>query len=161
MVGASRGLFALRIAFVAMVGCALLSCAAEPINPANAWITGEPKSEGWTPVAEDRVIDLPAGTVQNAIAQLEDQSAIPLDRDMFARIVRYRTWPSDSKLTPYLVRGVAREDPLGSIHVLQNGSELLMEYDGPIVRANDYRLPMVVLLPSPPTKVFVAVILYS
>lgn len=152
---------AVATAFFALVACVLASCVTESPNPASEWMTGEPKSEGWYSVPADRVIDLPAGSVQSAIAELGDQSAIPLDRKTFERLVRYWAWPSDPKLTPYLVRGVALEEPLGSINVRQNGTELLMEYNGPIVRANAYRLPMVALLPSPPTKVFVAALLYG
>jgi hypothetical protein len=150
-----------RIVLGAIAGFMLVSCATDLTNPAVGWITSDPQSNSWTPLANDRQIDLPAGAVQNAIAELGDKSAVPLDNETFERLVRYRAWPSDSDHIPYLIRGVALEEPLGSIHVLQNGTELLVVYNGPIVRARQYGLPIVVLLPAAPTRVFVSIRLYG
>lgn len=149
---------------------ALASCSTESDNPASSWMTGPPphsstattwESEGWTTFPQARTIELYASAVQSAIDELGDKPAVPLDRETFDRLTRHAPWPSDQALTPFLVRGVGREEPLGSIRVMQKGTELYLEYNGPIVRARAFRLPIILLLPSPPTKIYVATYLYG
>jgi hypothetical protein len=148
--------------------CFLGSCATGDENPAAAWITGEPESrllatnsDVWKVIPDDRIVDLPAQLVQSAIDELGSQPAVALDRETFDRLTHNHPWPADPSLRPYLVRAVGVEDPFGGVHVLVNGNELLMEYQGPIESARRYRLPFVLLLPEPPSRVYVALNFYD
>lgn len=161
MAGNLRILGGFQFVLAAVLGFALASCGTEPEDPAIAWITEPPTSDSWTTISNDRLIELPASAVQSAIAELNAQSAVALDRETYARLTQHRPWPSDPALTPYLVRGVALEEPLGGLYYLQDGNELLIQYNGPIVRARPYRLPAIVLLSTPPTKVYITINLYG
>jgi hypothetical protein len=50
---------------------------------------------------------------------------------------------------------------LGSVHVLHNGDDFLMQYNGPIVRARCIHRAILLFLPRPPKHIYVTVIMYS
>lgn len=149
------------------LGLALAACATEH-NPAVAWLT--PRSFGGQPTSDDpppceplnepdRRVEYPATYLHNLIRVLGDKEFVRLDRETFTSITG-EAYPSAPDRVPYLVRGVALEEPLGMIHVNLCGTDLSVIYHGPIVAARAFRLPVIVLLPAAPTRVYVSVFQY-
>jgi hypothetical protein len=124
------------------------------------WLTGAP-SRSWTPVDPDRRIDLPPQSVQPAAQMLFDREAMQLDPDSFARLVPGKPWPSETGRVPYLLRGVALDEPQGTLRVLEDGNDILVQYEGPRAKARAIPYPVIVLAPQAPTNLYVRISLFD
>lgn len=125
------------------------------------WLTGGTPSHAWAPIEADRKIDLPPESAAVATPLLRRHAAIQLDPDRFGQLVPGRPWPSQTGRVPYLVRGVALDEPQGSLRVLEHDDDLLVQYEGPPVRARAIPMPVIVLLPQAPRKLYVRISLFD
>jgi hypothetical protein len=125
-----------------------------------SWITGAP-SRAWTPIEPGRRIDLPVQSVMPAAQLLYDREALQLNPDNFARLVPGRPWPSETGRVPYLLRGVALDEPQGTLKVLESGNDILVQYEGPQAKARAIPLPVIVLMPAAPTNLYVRISLFD
>lgn len=150
------------VAFAAAL--ALAACAQFPQGRPKSiegWLTAGTPAHAWVPVAPDRKIDLPPESVDAAAQMLERRAVVQLTPEDFYRLVPGRGWPSAPGRVPYLVRGVALDEPRGAVRVLEHESEILVQYEGPQVRARAIAAPVVVLLPAPPSAVWVKISLFN
>jgi hypothetical protein len=125
------------------------------------WLSSSTPSHAWAPIEPDRMIPLPPESVPPAAGMLRSHAAVQLDPDRFGQLVPGRAWPSQTGRVPYLVRGVALDEPRGSVRVLEHDDELLVQYEGPPVRARAIAMPVIVLLPAAPTKLYVKISLFD
>lgn len=124
------------------------------------WITRPPESNtglNVTPLPLGREFSVPIQNERLAFALLSEQPIVSLDKHKFNQLLPNMTYPDAQGLQPYLVRAVALDEPLGAVRAGMLGSAILMEYNGPIVRARSIHRAFVLFLPTPPTKVYVMV----
>lgn len=128
------------------------------------WIVRPPVTDNGlevTPLPAGYEFQIPLQNEGRAFALLSAQSIVSLDEDNLNRLLPNTTFPNEEGLKPYLVRAVALDEPLGSVHAGLLGSALLMEYNGPIVRARYIHRAFVLFLRAPPAKVYVMVRMYE
>jgi hypothetical protein len=154
------GLFIVIAAFVLAACNAFHGFQTNP-KSVEGWLSLDTPSHAWIPVEPERQINLPAESVMAAAVLLTRRDRMQLDPENFARLVPGRDWPSRTGLTPFLVRGVALDEPRGAVRVLESDNEILVQYEGPRVRARAIAMPVIVLLAAPPTKVYVRISLFN
>ncbi|NIK90388.1 hypothetical protein FHS83_003706 [Rhizomicrobium palustre] len=114
-----------------------------------------------TPLPAYHEFQIPIQNEGRALALLSAQSIVSLDRETLSQLLPDTKFPDAGGVQPYLVRAVALDEPLGSVHAGLLGQALLMEYNGPIVRARSIHRAFVLFLRVPPTKVYVMIRLYG
>ena len=145
----------------ALAGCITWSDFHYRPRSIEGWLTSSTPSHAWTPIEPDRKIDLPAESIPAAAALLKSYAAVQLDPEKFAQLVPGRPWPSQTGRVPYLVRGVALDEPQGSVRVLEHDDELLVQYEGPPARSRAIPMPVIVLLPQAPSRLYVRISMFD
>lgn len=161
----ARNMLRVSHVLVALVAALVLAACAQFPQAApksiEGWLTPGTPSHAWVPVPPDRKIDLPPESVTPAAQMLERRDWAQLTPEDFYRLVPGRGWPSATGRVPYLLRGVALDEPQGAIRVLEHDTDVLVQYEGPKVRARAIATPVIVLLPAPPSAVYVKVSLFN
>ena len=151
----------IALAAFALAGCITWSDFHYRPKSIEGWLTSGAPSHAWTPVEPDRKIDLPAESIPAAARLLKDYGAVQLDPEKFAQLAPGRPWPSQTGRVPYLVRGVALDEPQGTVRVLEHDDELLVQYEGPPARSRAIPMPVIVLLPQAPSKLYVKISMFD
>ena len=110
---------------------------------------------------EDRYVILPAGEDATALKLLARHKMVALDCATYAKIRPSAPCPHDADRKPYLARAVDLQQSLGSIHVLQDGGDIAMDYNGPIESGSIRHRAVILYLPAPPKHLIVSITLYS
>jgi hypothetical protein len=151
------------IVLAAFFGTMSISGVAAGCDP-DPWIVFPPISGNGleiTPLPPGHDFQIPMQSETSAFALLSAQSIVPLDRDTLNQLLPNTAFPETEGFQPYLVRAVALDEPLGSIHVGFLGRAILMQYNGPIVGARFIHRAFVLFLREPPTRLYVMVRLYD
>jgi hypothetical protein len=148
-------------AALALAGCITWSDFHHNPSSIEGWLTTSTPAHAWTPVEPERQINLPATSVSTAATLLTHHAAIQLDPERFGQLVPGRQWPSQTGRVPYLVRGVALDEPRGSLRVLEYDDEILVQYEGPPARARAIPMPVIVLMPAAPAKLYVKISMFD
>jgi len=146
--------------FIGMMSGPSMAADSDP----DSWIVLPPVPDNGlevAPLPTGHEFQIPIQNEGRAFGLLSAQSIVPLDKDKLNQLLPNTIFPDAEGLQPYLVRAVALDEPLGSVHAGLLGRAILMEYNGPIVRARSIHRAFVLFLRAPPTKVYVMVRLYG
>ena len=145
--------------FVLLAGLLMPLMAAAADTPAapDGWLTASP-THRWYRKAKELdgamiVVLSPAAQRRAELALDKGVPVLAMDPADYAALCPDH--PAPRGLTPYLVRAVALDSPQGFIRALRNKREIAMAYFGPMVKAPVLKKPVVLLLPKPPTKLYV------
>ena len=93
----------------------LICTAALAASSSDSWVTGGPADQHWSDtsvvITPDRIIDLPLTARAKALSMLETKSIVSLDPISYLDLLPSKGYPADADRLPYLVRGVALNDP--------------------------------------------------